>query len=1143
MSFRYYIFVFFTFIAFNGFTQDTTIIKKWKVTKAGKPEVKPAGIQYFFRKFDMEQGIGNPYILRIRENKKGEILFGTSGNGAGIFNGYIFKFFNLSNGLKNNIVQDVFEDNLGKLWIATSGGGVSVFDGNSFKNFDKSNGLPDNSVWIIFQDSKNQIWFGTENGGVCCYNGKTFQIFSKKDGLCSQNIREIFEDKHGNLWFGSNTEGLSIYDGKSFKNYNTKNGLTCNGVLGIDEDYEGKIWIATYGGGLISFKNETFNYYGKVQGLSNLNTCDVLCDSKNNIWIATSGSGIFLYNGKEFKPFSVNEGLSNNIVLSLLEDKYGNIWVATYGGGICQYTAKQFTYLSESEGLPGNVIRSISIKNDTNIVFCSSGGGICFYNGNLFNTYTTTQGLSSNFILSSEFDKSNNLWMASSGGGIMKYDGNNFYNLTTEHGLKTNFFLSILIGNKNEIYAGGYGGGLSIIKNDTIIHYGSKDSLPSIFINSITQDTKHNVWIGTETGLYILTNGKISKLYPDVFSKNTPVISLYCDNKNRIWIGTDGQGLFQLKDKTLLNLKEENGLCNNHIKSILADNTDGIWIGTANGISFLKPKSKNINSLSDYEIQNYSRVEGYTGSTCMANSICIDNNEIIWIGTGRKLLCINPKLKEINNIQPSVIIESIELFYKNINWKNYLDSGLVYFNKLENWTKLPIGLVLPYNLNHFTFCYSGINLNCPEKTKYSFILEGMDHQWSPPTSEKKATYSNLPSGKYTFKVISINENGIKSTEIAQFHFEIETPWWEQIWFRILAFLFLIFIILVIIKLREQKLIKAKVLLENTVNERTAEVVKQRDEILIKNQTLNQQKEEITAQRDEIESQRDEILAQRDLVTIQKEQIEEIHNEISQSIDYATRLQTAILPDINQIKQYISDCFVIYKPKDKVSGDFYWFAKVENNLIITVADCTGHGVPGAFMSMLGSSLLREIVIKEYITQPAIILRRLRKEIINILKQKGESGEQKDGMDMSLITINIDTLDMQFAGANNPIYIIKKSENEELSTSDFSEGMPSAQLYELKGDKMPVAIHERMDSFNNTNIQIKKGDYIYLFSDGFADQFGGPKGKKFMYKQFKELLLSVSQKPMHEQKTIITNSLTNWIGNGEQVDDITLIGIKI
>lgn len=311
---------------------------------------------------------------------------------------------------------------------------------------------------------------------------------------------------------------------------------------------------------------------------------------------------------------------------------------------------------------------------------------------------------------------------------------------------------------------------------------------------------------------------------------------------------------------------------------------------------------------------------------------------------------------------------------------------------------------------------------------------------------------------------------------------------------------------------------------------------QNEQIEEANEELNQQNEEIVAQRDEIE-------AQRDIVLEQKEEIEEIHQEVSQSIDYAERLQGAILPKQDILKKDLGDFFVLFMPKDKVSGDYYWWSKVDDQLVITAADCTGHGVPGAFMSMLGVSFLKEIVNKEYITQPALILKKMRREIIKTLGQKGVAGEQKDGMDMALLSIN-KSGHVQFSGANNPLYIVSKN--------DFTEQVPDAKvfneggdatLFDLKPDKMPISIYERMDNFTNVDLQLQKGEMLYMFSDGYADQFGGPKGKKFKYKPFKRLILENCHKPMKEQEAILKNAFENWRGDEEQVDDVVIIGLKI
>ena len=308
-----------------------------------------------------------------------------------------------------------------------------------------------------------------------------------------------------------------------------------------------------------------------------------------------------------------------------------------------------------------------------------------------------------------------------------------------------------------------------------------------------------------------------------------------------------------------------------------------------------------------------------------------------------------------------------------------------------------------------------------------------------------------------------------------------------------------------------------------------------------NRLLNKQKNEIIQKNEELNQQNEEIRSQRDEIELQKNKIEKIHHEVSQSIDYATRLQSAVLSDEKLLKKHVSDHFVLFKPKDKVSGDFYWWTHIENHTVIAVADCTGHGVPGAFMSMLGISFLREIVTKEYITHTGVILRKLRKEIIKTLKQTGESGTQKDGMDMAIISIDHETNILQYSGANNPLYIINPNRKEwPQEAIPFDKNLWAA---EIKPNKMPIAIYEKMGNFTTHELQLQDGDKIYMFSDGYADQFGGEKGKKFKYKHFKHLLLENSEKQMAKQKEILSQVFDEWKGNAEQVDDVVVVGIKI
>ncbi|MCX6295523.1 MAG: SpoIIE family protein phosphatase, partial [Bacteroidetes bacterium] len=246
-----------------------------------------------------------------------------------------------------------------------------------------------------------------------------------------------------------------------------------------------------------------------------------------------------------------------------------------------------------------------------------------------------------------------------------------------------------------------------------------------------------------------------------------------------------------------------------------------------------------------------------------------------------------------------------------------------------------------------------------------------------------------------------------------------------------------------------------------------------------------------------------------------------------SINYAKRIQEAILPSKEIKYKIFPEAFVFFQPKDIVSGDFYWFAEKNGKRIIATVDCTGHGVPGAFMSMIGNAFLNEIINEIGITTPSVILDELRKKIIFSLKQTGADGENKDGMDISLLTFDRDNRCVEFAGANNPLWKIS-----------------NMTLEETKGNKQPIGMYSGdIIPFTNHTIELKKGDSLYIFTDGFADQFGGENGKKLKYKKIQEMLLSNNNISMKEQEKYMNEFMNKWKGDLEQVDDILFIGIKV
>jgi len=259
---------------------------------------------------------------------------------------------------------------------------------------------------------------------------------------------------------------------------------------------------------------------------------------------------------------------------------------------------------------------------------------------------------------------------------------------------------------------------------------------------------------------------------------------------------------------------------------------------------------------------------------------------------------------------------------------------------------------------------------------------------------------------------------------------------------------------------------------------------------------------------------------------QKDEIERQKRELDQSLTYASSIQSALLPDPAYLKRILPQSFVLFKPRDIVSGDFYWVGQKQGIIAVAAADCTGHGVPGAFMSMLGISFLNDIVGK-CIPNPNTILNRLREMVMKTLHQTGEHSEHKDGMDISLCVIDYKESMLQYSGALNPLYLFRNGE-----------------LIEIKGDRMPIGIAGIEEkSFTNNRIPLKKEDIFYIFSDGFPDQFGGPNERKYRYKQFKQLLFRIHKKDMHIQRRLLENEFNRWKGDLEQIDDVVVLGIRI
>lgn len=494
-----------------------------------------------------------------------------------------------------------------------------------------------------------------------------------------------------------------------------------------------------------------------------------------------------------------------------------------------------------------------------------------------------------------------------------------------------------------------------------------------------------------------------------------------------------------------------------------------------------------------------------------------DSDSIIWIGVGNELYTIDERVPFRYDAPFKTLIRNI-----TIGKDSLLFGG--YFSRISSDTSsfLPLlqqekGIIpeIRFADNSVQFEYSSSFYDKPEETRYSYFLEGYRDYWSAWSPESKVFFSNLSPGHYIFRVKARNVYGTEGEE-ASFAFIILPPWYRTIFAYIMYVVLAVLLVWGIVKYNTRRLQLEKIRLEGIVQERTAEILKQKKEI---------------------ENQRDQIAAQK--------------KDITDSIVYASRIQQAVLPTDKILSEQVPEHFILFKPRDIVSGDFYWITQKGKRTYIVAADCTGHGVPGAFMSMLGMSFLNEIVLKSDINEPAQILNELREHVITQLRQTGEENETKDGMDLSLVIIDRERNVIQFSGANNPMYVVRPLTEEEkknpVPEAQLPRGTVRNENYELMqvdADRMPIGISAYLDKpFSQAELPLVSGYALYLLSDGYEDQFGGPQGKKFLSRAFKRLLLQIQDKPMEEQKMILDRTIEEWKGDLDQVDDILVIGFRL
>ncbi len=1030
-----------------------------------------------------------------------------------------------------------------------------------FDNYSVSDGLSSSKIYCILQDSKDYIWIGTP-AGVSKFDGIKFENFSPEQGLSSGGVKSIFQDTYGNVWFGHLDGAISVYNGNTFKP-DLPDSINISGdVTSIRCAGDSSLWLSTVGSGIIkltynstSCKITSAKQYRGSEGLSDRVFYSL--KARDGTFYCVAPEGIYKYvKNKDRFTVAVFPGLTTYFAkTTMFEDSKGNMWFGTFNGGVYKYDAKYdtTTIYDTRKGLAGNFISYITEDGKSNIwigtvKYHQGESGLSLISNGKVKTYTTENGLPDNEILYLMEDKEANMLIGTRNQGLCVFKGDQFINIVKSDDFDSPKTYAIYQHQTNEYW---FGTDIGIVmfhpnkeKDKRFVYLNSgKKTIPKK-IRFIKPNHSNVVWIGTEeTGIWEYRTSEKRFIYDSYLNKNLPsngmIKALEVDKNNNIWIGTsDGIAFWNPTKGKGVRYTQGNGLSGNFISSLHLTENNVLWIGSeqiGKGLTrydILKNRFKIINigidvtptaiandangvvwfgttSRGVFALKNDSVVLHVTEETGLLSNviklIAVDENNHIYIGTNKGLNIYHPDNNKIDTYTHKNGFVGIETqnnaVIKDDNNAFWFGTatGVTVMNTLYHRSKIvePLThiksmmvnykprsmkkkMTLSYKENSVVFDYYSICFTNPEAVEYQVKLEGADELWQPITKQTMAIYSGLPPNNYIFKVKSCNSYGEWNNRSVDFSFAIIPPLYKRSWFIITIIILISALIYFYIIYREQTLKRENKILEDRVANRTAEVVS-------KSKELEQKNKDITA-----------------------------------SIRYAKRIQNAILPP----EKLFSESFILYKPKDIVSGDFYWFHTNGSTILASTVDCTGHGVPGAFMSIIGHNSLNKIVKEGGYVQPSDILNQLNEEVVNTLINQSDDNVT-DGMDLAMIAYDTEKKRLEYAGANNPLYLVRNRELTEIKADRFAIGKTSLE----SGMK-----------FTNHSIDVLSGDTFYIFSDGYADQFGGPKGKKYKIRPFKELIKKISDMPLKEQKEYLDKTITDWMGNEEQVDDILILGMK-
>jgi ligand-binding sensor domain-containing protein/serine phosphatase RsbU (regulator of sigma subunit) len=1048
---------------------------------------------YRFKHITSEDGLSTFYTSSIIQDDKGFMWFGTQ-EGLCRYDGYEVKAFkhdpDVKTSLSSSDITTIYQHGDGKIYIGTRNAGLNILNpiNTTFEKIDPKI-LSDVKITCFLKADDDNILIGSGKG-LDLFNVKTKRAIPLKIPGNEPVEINCFFNFNGQILVGTTANGLwRIVNNSSLEKITLKDASgkeiveeEIQTVNGIDQ-YDNLLYLGTYGGGVlkvdpksfhvittfkISEENENINYIEDIRIRSN--SCFAI--TRNGFIVTDLSKGtqeVFRKNESD------RRSLNDNYLTSIFIDEQGNIWLGTFAGGVNVAFSQTQKFPNLPKSLSEQFPRTFSIYEDADKNLWIGGDqSLKFFDRKNKTVANHDKIIGSNYVLSIAGDEEGNLWLGTWGLGLFKFDpgsGKKESYLSEELG---NTVLS-LRQEKGILWIGTYADGLFILDTKTkeVKRFTEEEGLSSNNISTIYKDSKQNIWLGTDGGGAIcVKEGKIN-------DKNSFKKFLYTDKGNCI--------------------------SSNSVYSILEDSHSNMWFATSNGVSKYDASTS--------RFTNYYEKDGLSNNFII--SVLSDEENNIWMSSNKGIIRFNPNQVNENGVafknydQKDGLLNNEhsqgaycktsagELVFGGVNGINIFDPRTI----KDNYHVPPVYIVsykrsgknietdtaithkkylkLSWRENFFQFELAALDYNSPGMNKYQYMLEGYDNDWSAPSRVRYVSYTELPGGDYVFKVKAANNDGVWNENPFYIHITVVPPFWKTSWFYILVSIIGLAAVILFTQYRTRAIKEENKILEHKVAERTKELA-------------------------------------------------EKNRDITSSIQYAKRIQEAILPAQHHLGSLFKNAFILYRPKDIVSGDFYWFGIKNNWKIFAAVDCTGHGVPGAFMSMIGYNLLNQIIMEKGFTDPGAILNELHKGVQDALRQGRNEVNTNDGMDVSLIAVHEINGKVIWAGAFRPMVIVRAA----------------GELEKIDGNKFPIG-GEQLDSmrqFTTNNILLGKNDTIYLFSDGYADQFGGDRGKKFMVKRFNDLLRSIHVYSMDEQRKELERTFEGWRGEHEQVDDVLVVGIR-